>query len=412
MIENLTMFGKQAEYKIADDIYNSITTGGNAREAIGELLKIAERYRICGNIYKGFIAWLMIHDENPYSLSCEMNDTEAGALCKFAELDAKYLYELFNLDFAKYESELFTLINDFSYSNTFGCENLTEIGEMSSSLAEKLDSAQNAAEFLKHITEFYCTNGVGAFGLNKAFYIDLTNGMKLVPISDFERPHLSDMWGYQTQKKQLVDNTEAFLKGKAANNVLLYGDSGTGKSTSIKAILNEYSPKGLRMIEVYKHQFSCLPQLIEMLRPRQYKFIIFMDDLSFEDFEIEYKYLKAIIEGGLEKKPDNVLIYATSNRRHLIRESFSDRDSSDDIHKNDTVQEKLSLSDRFGLTIGFTKPLQKEYYEIVRYLAKQHNINMPDDELTLQANQWGLKHGGISGRVARQFINHLLGAKE
>ena len=409
MTEKMTLFGKQKEYEAADVLCHGNKIDDKTTAALVSILKIAEQYRLCGNIYKSYIAWLLIHDENPYSLSCEMNDAENGGLRRFALLDSQYLYDMYNAEIA---DEIADMLIGFSYTNDFGCENMTDIGNMANTLANKLDNTSNAEQFLQAVTQFYCNNGVGMLGLNKAFYIDSTESTKLVPISDFDRYHLTDMWGYEHQKKLLTDNTEAFINGKAANNVLLYGDSGTGKSTSIKAILNEYHTRGLRMIEVYKHQFSCLPRLIEKLRLRRYSFIIYMDDLSFEEFEIEYKFLKAIIEGGLEKKPDNVLIYATSNRRHLIRESFSDRDGNDDIHKNDTVQEKLSLSDRFGLTISFTKPMQKEYLEIVKYLAHNAGINMPEDALCAEASRWGLMHGGVSGRVARQFINHLLGAQD
>ena len=409
MTEKMTLFGKQKEYEAADVLCHGNKIDDKTTAALVSILKIAEQYRLCGNIYKSYIAWLLIHDENPYSLSCEMNNAENGGLRRFALLDAQYLYDMYN---AEIPNEIADMLGDFTYTNDFGCENMTDIGNMANELANRLDSTSSAEQFLQAVTEFYCNNGVGMLGLNKAFYIDSTESTKLVPISDFDRYHLTDMWGYEHQKKLLTDNTEAFINGKAANNVLLYGDSGTGKSTCIKAILNEYHTRGLRMIEVYKHQFSCLPRLIEKLRLRKYSFIIYMDDLSFEEFEIEYKFLKAIIEGGLEKKPDNVLIYATSNRRHLIRESFSDRDGNDDIHKNDTVQEKLSLSDRFGLTISFTKPMQKEYLEIVKYLAHNAGINMPEDALCAEASRWGLMHGGLSGRVARQFINHLLGAQD
>lgn len=409
MTEKMTLFGKQKEYEAADVLCHGNKIDDKTTAALVSILKIAEQYRLCGNIYKSYIAWLLIHDENPYSLSCEMNNAENGGLRRFALLDAQYLYDMYN---AEIPNEIADMLGDFTYTNDFGCENMTDIGNMANELANRLDSTSSAEQFLQAVTQFYCNNGVGMLGLNKAFYIDSTESTKLVPISDFDRYHLTDMWGYEHQKKLLTDNTEAFINGKAANNVLLYGDSGTGKSTSIKAILNEYHTRGLRMIEVYKHQFSCLPRLIEKLRLRRYSFIIYMDDLSFEEFEIEYKFLKAIIEGGLEKKPDNVLIYATSNRRHLIRESFSDRDGNDDIHKNDTVQEKLSLSDRFGLTISFTKPMQKEYLEIVKYLAHNAGINMPEDALCAEASRWGLMHGGVSGRVARQFINHLLGAQD
>ena len=210
--------------------------------------------------------------------------------------------------------------------------------------------------------------------------------------------------------KKLIDNTKAFVEGKKANNCLLFGDAGTGKSSSIKAILNQYYDQGLRMIEVYKHQFQDLNDVIAQIKNRNYKFIIYMDDLSFEEFEIEYKYLKAVIEGGLEKKPENVLIYATSNRRHLIRETFKDKqDRDEDMHTNDTVQEKLSLVARFGVTIYFGSPDKKAFQEIVRTLAIKNGISLPEEELLLEANKWELSHGGLSGRTAQQFIDYLSG---
>ena len=193
--------------------------------------------------------------------------------------------------------------------------------------------------------------------------------------------------------------------------MLLFGDSGTGKSTSIKAIINEYYDQGLRLVEIYKHQFKDLSSVISHIKNRNYKFIIYMDDLSFEEFEIEYKYLKAVIEGGLEIKPDNVLIYATSNRRHLIRETWNDRsDMNVELHQSDTMQEKLSLVNRFGVTINFSRPTKKEFNEIVIELAKRYpEINLSEEELIAKANAWEMSHGGVSGRTAQQFINYLAG---
>lgn len=410
MIERLCVFGALPDFAVADSFYEGVRKNESVVNPLKKMICTAKEYRLHGDVYKSFIAWLLINDENPFSLCCEMSECESGALYSLALKDASLLFNLFNLDYSALSCA--ELLNDFEFSNSFGTDGTNAIGEQASRLALRLSASANAKQFLNELALFYKHNGVGMFGLNKAFYLDTQNGLKIIPISEFDNCTLDDMWGYEFQKQQLVENTEAFIEKKAANNVLLYGDSGTGKSTSIKAILNKYHSSGLRMIEVYKHQFSFLPELIEQLRKRKYRFVIYMDDLSFEDFEIEYKFLKAVIEGGLEKKPDNVLIYATSNRRHLIRESFSDRDSSDDIHKNDTVQEKLSLADRFGLSIGFGRPMQKEYFEIVKYLAKVGNVDIDEEELISGARQWGLKHGGISGRVARQYINHLKGIKE
>ena len=266
---------------------------------------------------------------------------------------------------------------------------------------------------MKHMVDFYKDFGVGKLGLHKAFRLehkDIHQKVEIVPITKIAHVHLDDLVGYEIPKKKLIENTEAFLAGRPANNCLLFGDAGTGKSSSIKAILNQYYDRGLRIIEVYKHQFQDLNDVIAQIKNRHYKFIIYMDDLSFEDFEIEYKYLKAVIEGGLERKPDNILIYATSNRRHLVRERFSDKeDRNDDLHTNDTVQEKLSLVSRFGVTIYFGSPEKKEFQEIVRTLAKRNDIHMDENELLLKANAWELQHGGLSGRTAQQFIDYLLG---
>ena len=278
-------------------------------------------------------------------------------------------------------------------------------------LAKTLDGTKCAEEFKEKVTQFYKEFGVGKLGLHKAFRIAHTEeGALIEPITKIAHVHLDDLVGYEIAKKKLIDNTKAFVEGKKANNCLMFGDAGTGKSSSIKAILNQYYDQGLRMIEVYKHQFQDLNDVIAQIKNRNYKFIIYMDDLSFEEFEIEYKYLKAVIEGGLEKKPKNVLIYATSNRRHLIRETFRDKqDRDEDMHTNDTVQEKLSLVARFGVTIYFGSPDKKAFQEIVRVLAKKNGINMPEEQLLLEANAWELSHGGLSGRTAQQFIDYLAG---
>ena len=280
-------------------------------------------------------------------------------------------------------------------------------------ISDRVAAAKTVDEIFEIMTGFYAEYGVGMFGLNKAFRIKHEEGqpVEFLAINNTEYVTLDDLVGYEIQKKKLVDNTEAFVAGKRANNALLFGDSGTGKSTCIKAIINQYYGQGLRMIELYKHQFKDLSAIISHIKNRNYKFIIYMDDLSFEEFEIEYKYLKAVIEGGLETKPDNVLIYATSNRRHLIKETWNDRnDYNVELHQSDTMQEKLSLVNRFGVTISFSKPSKKEFNNIVTTLAAKYpEIKMTEEELLLEANKWEMSHGGISGRCAQQFINYLLG---
>ena len=216
------------------------------------------------------------------------------------------------------------------------------VSEKVQALSQRLEKAESAEDFFVAVTDFYKAYGVGMFGLNKAFRISDTQSgpVEFLPINNMDKVVLDDLVGYEIQKKKLRENTEAFVAGRKANNVLLFGDSGTGKSTSIKAIVNEYYDQGLRMIEIYKHQFKDLSNVIARIKNRNYRFIIYMDDLSFEEFEIEYKFLKAVIEGGVETKPENILIYATSNRRHLIKESWSDRDdvqNDNGMHKSDTM---------------------------------------------------------------------------
>ena len=286
------------------------------------------------------------------------------------------------------------------------------VSEKVKELARELSEAPDGDGFFRVLTDFYKKYGVGKFGLNKAFRVkhDESGEMVLAPITHTSEVTLSHLVGYEIQKQKLIDNTEAFVEGRKANNCLLFGDSGTGKSTCIKAILNQYYDRGLRLIEIYKHQLQDLSGIIEQVKNRNYRFIIYMDDLSFEEFEIEYKYLKAVIEGGMEVRPDNVLIYATSNRRHLIREKFSDkRELDDELHTNDTVQEKLSLVARFGVTIYFGSPDKRQFKQIVKALAEKYGVTMPEQQLYEEANKWELYHGGMSGRTAVQFITYLIG---
>ncbi len=389
-------------------------------EQIRRLLEIATSYGFDKNLWHDYLAFLLITNENPFSLTCEKKGASNGSVNKFAVNDMQIFKNLFEYDFSSLEKELnidcFTTVTNYTSIRKKEQMYNRNVSEKVREISDKIATSQSAEEVFDIVTDFYERFGVGMFGLNKAFRIrhDRDDELEFVPINNTDKVMLSDLIGYEIQKKKLRDNTEAFVSGKKANNCLLFGDSGTGKSTSIKAIINEYYDRGLRMIEIYKHQFKDLSPIISEIKNRNYKFIIYMDDLSFEEFEIEYKYLKAVIEGGLESRPDNVLIYATSNRRHLIKETWKDRsDMEAELHHSDTMQEKLSLVNRFGVTISFSKPNQKEYFEIVTELAKRYpEIKLSDEELCQKANVWELSHGGISGRTAQQFINYLSGAAE
>ena len=396
--------------KLISDIY----------EQIKRILEVATDYGFDKNLWHNYLTFYLITNENPFSLTCEKVGANDGSVNEFAKNDFKVFMNLFNYDFRPIEAALgincFSLISDYKAIVKKELMYNKNVSEKVQALSLKLETAKDENEFFNYVTDFYKAYGVGMFGLNKAFrVIGGDNGVTFTPINNMDKVMLDDLIGYEIQKKKLVENTEAFVQGRKANNALLFGDSGTGKSTSIKAIVNEYYDQSLRMIEIYKHQFKDLSNVIASIKNRNYKFIIYMDDLSFEEFEIEYKFLKAVIEGGVETKPDNILIYATSNRRHLIKETWNDRndlESNNGLHRSDTIEEKLSLVNRFGCQISYSKPSQKEFFDIVIGLAKKNNVKMTDEELMAEANKWELSHGGISGRTAQQFINYCLGGRE
>ena len=428
-IANLLMYGDLNEDEILYQIgeifaqyesgeYNKTELTRAIHTQVKHLLKVATDYGFDENLWHNYLTFFLMMNENPFSMTCEKNGASEGSVNHFVENDFRIFKALFDYDFSQIEKDLG--INCFSQLCNYKAIVKKElmynknVSEKVQALSRKLAASKDEKEFFAVVTGFYKDYGVGMFGLNKAFRIEEnpSGGIVFKPINNMDAVTLDDLIGYEIQKKKLVDNTEAFVNGKKANNALLFGDSGTGKSTSIKAIVNQYYDDGLRMIEIYKHQFKYLSTVISEIKNRNYKFIIYMDDLSFEEFEIEYKYLKAVIEGGVETRPDNILIYATSNRRHLIKESWNDRNdmgNAMDKHHSDTIEEKLSLVNRFGVTISFSKPSQREFFDIVIGLARKEGIVLTDEELKAEANKWELSHGGISGRTAQQFVNYLAG---
>lgn len=371
-----------------------------------------------GNLWHCYLTNLLVNNENSYSCACEMRGVVEGSINELVLHDIAIFKEFFDYDFTEMMEVLkapeFSVILAYEGSSADSKIYNRRIRDRICTLAQHFVKNDSAGAMKATLTQFYREYGVGNLGLHKAFRVERTeNGTMIVPIRNIAHVYLDDLVGYEIPKQKLRENTEAFVAGRRANNCLLFGDAGTGKSSCIKAIANEYYEKGLRIIELYKHQFHELNEVIAQLKNRNYKFIIYMDDLSFEDFEVEYKYLKALIEGGLEKKPANVLIYATSNRRHLIRENYSDKADrrDEDMHAGDTVQEKLSLVYRFGVTIFFGSPDKKQFQQIVKTLAERNGLKVPEEDLFLLANKWELSHGGLSGRTAQQFIDFLLGQK-
>lgn len=388
---------------------------------IKRLLVLATDYGFDKNLWHNYLSFILITNENPFSITCEKVGANDGSVNYFALNDFEAFRELFDFDFSEIEKSLgidcFTRISNYKAIVKKELMYNKNVSEKVRQLSADLEQTANAQEFFDAVTKFYNDYGVGMFGLNKAFRIAGSDNfhVEFKAINNMDKVMLDDLVGYEKQKKMLVENTKAFVEGRRANNALLFGDSGTGKSTSIKAIVNEFYPYGLRMIEIYKHQFKDLSNVIAQIKNRNYKFIIYMDDLSFEEFEIEYKFLKAVIEGGVETKPDNILIYATSNRRHLIKETWKDKNDmefEDGLHRSDTIEEKMSLVNRFGCMINYSKPTRDQYLNIVKELAKKTGITMNEDELIAGAKQWEMYHGGISGRTAQQYINHLQGIQK
>ena len=338
-----------------------------------QIKRILDLSTACGfdrNLWQCYLTWLLMTNENSFTRTCERVGSKDGSVNHFAKSDFAVFRRLFHYDFSAVEQDLgidcFSTI--CSYQAIPKRERMynRDVSQQVQTLCAALAAAADENEMFDLMTEYYRHYGYGVFAMNRAFRIAGKTGQDLefLPISNIDRVMLSDLLGYEKQKQELRRNTEAFLDGKAANNVLLYGDAGTGKSTSVKALINEYYDRGLRMIEIYKHQFGLLSAILGQVKNRNYRFIIFIDDLSFEENEVEYKFLKAVIEGGVETRPDNVLIYATSNRRHLIRETWNDRSDMEhkgDVHRSDTMEEKLSLASRFGVAINFNAPTPKEY---------------------------------------------------
>ncbi len=272
---------------------------------------------------------------------------------------------------------------------------------------KKLRDLENWADAIEELATHYRDFGTGLFAQSRGF--QWRDG-QLMNIINPDPIQLKELVGYEFQRDALIRNTEFLLAGYPALNVLLYGSRGSGKSSLVKALLNEYSQQHLRLVEVAKSDLRDLPLIVEKLRHIPQKFIIFVDDLSFEEDDNTFKALKAVLEGNLTTRPRNVVVYATSNRRHLIREFFNDRPAPkdrDEVHNWDTVQEKLSFSDRFGLTLTFEPANQNTYLIIVRHLAKQAELNLNPEDLDYQALQWATRNNGRSGRTARQFIDFL-----
>ena len=427
---NLLLFSNLGEDAILTplaDIFRDWESGAADKPAltsriyaqVKRLLDLATVYGFNRNLWQNYLTFLLVTNENSFTLTCErVGATVGGSVNHFAKADFAIFKRLFDFDFGPIERDLgidcFTVLTHYRAIPKKAQMYYRTVSEKVQALSQAIDEAEDADEVFDLVTSHYRDCGVGMFGLNRAFRLD--DSGELAAINNIDRVMLSDLIGYEVQKQTLRDNTEAFVQGRSCNNMLLYGDAGTGKSTSVKAILNEYCDQGLRMIEIYKHQFGLLSSVIARIKNRNYRFMIFIDDLSFEEHEVEYKFLKAVIEGGVETRPNNVLIVATSNRRHLVKETWKDKadmEFENDIHRSDTMEEKLSLAARFGCSICYNSPNRQQYHDIVKGIAARYpDLGLTEEQLLLEANKWEIRHGGVSGRTAQQFMNHIAGLKK
>lgn len=343
-------------------------------------------------------------DNNALSRALEQHPLEnlSTDLATAARYDLELLETLYQIDGLTIKKELAPRVHGDGYF--FSWDHLVFSPSEECPAAALMHSLADWGDLLPVLAKHYQNFGTGIFSEFKAFrwHDGHLQGIPHPDPAGFE-----DLIGLNDQKQVLCSNTESLLAGFPANNVLLYGKRGTGKSSMVKAALNRYCEQGLRLVEIAKGAMHDLPQVLEMLRGRTLKFIIFIDDLSFEEYEVEYKGLKGILEGGLSPLPDNVRIYATSNRRHLVREYFADRNTDEEIHGDDTVQEKLSVADRFGLSIFFPTPDQVKYLNIVFALAERYDLDIDREELQARAIRWEKYNNGLSGRTARQFVDNL-----
>lgn len=370
---------------------------------VSQLVQYAEKYGVCGNIWQQFLLRTLCDGENTAAVTIEQVGTYGTGLQRALAMDMKVLWPY-----------LHSTANDL-----FGCEFLDAYMPSRpkedvclQALTHAMAACRTPDEGTEALLTHYTTYGRGKLARYMAFRINSQN--RLVGIEEF--PHLAwdDLISYQAQKEKLLQNTVNFIENRGANNVLLTGARGTGKSTAVKSLVWQYHEKGLRLLQIERGQLAALPGVMEKLSLiKSKKFILFLDDLSFDEDEKEYKYLKSAIDGGVTPQPDNVLIYATSNRRHLLKETWKDRnDEMDEVYRDDSTNESISLSDRFGLIIHYAAPTQDEYLAIIDHELRKAGIVLDKKELRILGVRWEMEHSGRNGRIAQQFVKWYLGNKQ
>jgi len=360
------------------------------KEAVARMIVFAEENGIRGNIWFYYLYHMLANDDNIFSRTVELSGACSSSLCFYVKQDIAVFLELMD----RYKN----LLPDYSPSNPAAA------GAYIASLSAMIQgSSQGVESVFTALLSHY--ESLGRNIASQFIALRWENG--LTGVANFDGIQLNDLIGIDMQKETLIRNTERLLHHKTSNSILLFGDSGTGKSSCVKALVNKYHTEGLRLLELRKHQLAELDCILEALERSRFKYIIFLDDLSFEEGELGYKSLKAVLEGKAAKIPENVLFYATSNRMHLIRETWADRVAeNEEVHISDTMQEKLSLSERFGLRISFMMPTQDQYLDIVAELCRKKGVRY-HEEIRAKAIKWAMRYNGFSGRTAKQFVSSL-----
>ena len=369
-------------------------------EAAAHLVRAAETKGLSGNLLPQYLLHIFTHNANLVSETMERTGLPPGNSLRQAFYhDIEVLYPLLTLPTSNVlGAELLD-----HYEPTQNIYNKTE-----DFLIPWIEAAQSSRDYAEALLTFYARYGYGDLASYVVFHWDDAAG-RIRGVEHFERVQMKNLIGYQRQKEQLIQNTRAFVQGKPANHVLLVGARGTGKSSAVKALVTEYEDNGLRLVQVMKEQLRKLPEIMNTLRNYAgRKFILFLDDISFEDSDAEFKAVKSAIEGGVSSCPPNVRLYATSNRRHLVRETWRDREQ-DELYRDDSINETISLSDRFGLVVHYHTPDQDEYLAIIDHMLMQKGIHLSPEELRIAGLRWEMTHSGRSGRTAQQFVAHYLG---
>ena len=388
-----------------------------------DLLRGSGGNAISGNLLQNHFCRLFASEENAFAKMAEdgvyqglktgmkaadiqsVLSREAMALLNLAAREIKHFYPIYRFDFSD--------VTDVRDGRDFasltpggetGAENPADPGPREMIHMAMISKTSLDAAIL--LADYFHSYGYGVMGQAIAFNAEESG---LVPAAYTDPITMDELVGYEAQKRALMENIEILLAGHRANNILLYGDSGTGKSSSIKALLNMYASRGLKLISVSKNKLGLIPKLFDQIASRGLKIVIFIDDLSFEENEYEFKAFKSIIDGRVARSPKNAMLAVTTNRKNIVKEAWSDREGGDDVRRRDSIEEKRSLSDRFGITLTYSAPGKREYLEIVRSIAEKSGLFMPEEKLDAEALKWEIRHGGRSGRTARQFVDYMTG---